>query len=169
MATFLAMVRFWYPNEGALSILEMAKENMCVGCPIAVAPVAPAPTMELAGISADFTIAEGLLYGDLAVITTGDLTPIPMNGEADPDYCEGHFEGPNYNVEGIAELTIDMQTFVSGADQTVFGVVISKDTGGDPVIFGVARFDAPIVLASGDNLKVVGFLRVPASVPGDEV
>jgi len=168
MATYLKMVRFYYPNEGALTLLRLAQELICNGCPISVATVPPLYTVTLNGLGADFTIAEGLVYGDLTVLPDADLSIVEMNTEAAPTYCLGGFEGPNYNGEGIAELTVDMQEQTAAADITVFGALLWTDFGDGEVILGIARFDQPAVMLSGDILKVVGVLQLPSSVPGDE-
>lgn len=174
VATMIASedVRLWMPREGAMSLLTLAKNAMCVGCDDTDAP--PDFDVYLALVANNPPLAAGLTRGDLTLVTAVGGTPIQLNGEASPGFCDGMIEGPAEGLDGEWRLVIDQQIFAyaSGDPESVYAVaLLIVDAGGsldDATILGygnLALGPAPFGTV-GDVIKITGqFILEPLLPP----
>jgi len=165
MAVYQREVRFYFPTEGAMSLLTLMKNQMCAGCPISVGGEPPDPVIEMQLYFNDIELVDATEYGDLGVAAPGDVAPVELNTEAAPGYCDGHIEGPSVDVDDIAKLIFDQAIFEALAGFNASGVVIRADFGDGNVIVAVGRFTPIVPVVTGDLIKVTGALWLPAVVP----
>lgn len=177
VATMIASedVRLWMPREGAMSLLTLAKNAMCVGCDDTDAP--PDYDIYLALVANNPPLAAGLTRADLTLVTAVGGTPAQLNGEASPGFCDGQIEGPAEGLDGEWRLVIDQQIFAyaSGDPESVYAVaLLVVEAGGDladATILGygqLANGPAPFGTV-GDVVKITGqFILEPLLPPAVE-
>jgi len=158
MAIFMVQSRFWNPREAAGVLWQAVMDQLCAGCPISVGGEPPSVPAILQFIGDDFEIVDALEYADLTIVGTNMV----LNDEAGPAYCDGHLQGPSLGVDGEWTIILDQVEQTFGAANTVYGAVI---TNGGGLMWGVSKFDVPVVLGGGDTIKHTGLWSLLPQIP----
>lgn len=161
-------------NRGAGVLLALAKELLCVGCPISVSIVPPTQKIYLALYTTDTPIVCSMVLADFTFAGAGLIAKNLNPDESAPDFCEGAIEGPSADMAGIWQLLIDQQVWdVPGTTETLYGAALVISPTGEALeageLLAACRFsDGPVPITEDDIVKLTGTFKGCCTVPPAE-
>jgi len=163
MSIYMIESRLWVPREAAGTILQFVNGWMCAGCPISVGGEPPGTVVKMGFYTNEVEITDDLVLADLTPSSMVET----LNGEASPDYCLDHIEGPSLTVDGEWALLFDQAIFTyGGSGETVFGAMLFAFSGlGANQLIGVSKFEIPVPVVFNDVLKHSATLPLLPQIP----